>query len=750
MAKRSGNAIGNFFKSHIEKIIFGTAILALGGPVFFSMSTEDYKSSPSKLANENDLAKSYMERVDAWDNLEDFRKVETEAPKRIVASEKSPLEYDKYAFDRILGTRIATLGQRLDPELKAPFDLMAVQVSAPIVISGRYSKMVGLLEIIEGEKEKAKPKRSSSGDDGDDDGEFGEGGGDSSEEEEGPESIPASLRNVALLNPEAQQWDSDKVNPVVRDSLCVLGLVPHEAQWKEFDSKLRDAQGWYPLRDRPDYKYMEIQRRADGGEWVDVTDSIENISANVYAPYKIEPEFAEPKYLHPVLSQKIPPFLGFDYRKVAVHPKTELYQFFDEPVAKLMTLDAADVDSEDDPENPFGVDPNRAEREKAEPENEIRDDRMNEGGATELGQLGTTGPKMSGQKELEAERLQDRPSSKYKLIRFFDPTVSQGVAYEYRVRVWIADPNNPHGGSSSSGGGGNGLDRPEGAGGALDAPSSGAGGAGAGVGGDFEMGGKSGGGLDGGSGGEEETGGSLADIKLTPLLDSMKDQLVRDRIRSQKTPEYIKSLPNEDLAFARPTPWSEPTTAVTVRATPAEVLAGSAKRRMSSYGTATLPASDPSMQMVVTKFDKTYNVKMPTVRNVFPGDLLNFESSSKFAHPIEWTLHEKKNVQFDSDSVVVGIQGGDRKTYYVGKQGERRLQVAREGVAYTTPGEILILDRDGNMIVRNEFDDLNSYRKSIFEPDEPIYGKPRIKEPDEDEDEEGGRGRGRGRGGDGF
>lgn len=35
------------------------------------------------------------------------------------------------------------------------------------------------------------------------------------------------------------------------------------------------------------------------------------------------------------------------------------------------------------------------------------------------------------------------PSTKYKLVRFFDPTVKEGVSYRYRVRLKMYDPNFP-------------------------------------------------------------------------------------------------------------------------------------------------------------------------------------------------------------------------------------------------------------------------------------------------------------------
>jgi hypothetical protein len=63
------------------------------------------------------------------------------------------------------------------------------------------------------------------------------------------------------------------------------------------------------------------------------------------------------------------------------------------------------------------------------------------------------------------------------------------------------------------------------------------------------------------------------------------------------------------------------------------------------------------------------------------------------------------DVKFKSDMVVLDIRGGKGIS---GKNGSK----------LTSPGEVLLLDRNGDLVVRNELDDRSMYEKRT-PPEEP-------------------------------
>jgi hypothetical protein len=63
---------------------------------------------------------------------------------------------------------------------------------------------------------------------------------------------------------------------------------------------------------------------------------------------------------------------------------------------------------------------------------------------------------------------------------------------------------------------------------------------------------------------------------------------------------------------------------------------------------------------------------------------------------------------FNSDATVIDLRGGERLS-------------GRGGTALTAPGEILLLDADGFLVVRDELDD-KSAREQVENPTQPNAG----------------------------
>ena len=760
MAKFNSNVIGAFFVKHVEKMIFVIAVVCLGGLAYQGFKTKRFtKTTPKKLKESAEAANRYM-LADSWDSkIGKFRKAESNTRERIVKS--PPLRHDKYTYGQFMATRLRTLGLRSDPELKPVQEMLAQVITAPIVIKQAHTKLIDFVSLDAGFEEEESKK---SEDDGFDNIGGGGVGGEFKKEEKkkkentGPSRLQPSLALERPLNPTSQLWRASKARPDIRECICVTGLVPFESQWKEFDAKLRDAKGWYPGRDRPNYIHLEIQRRIDGGEWVDITADLDNFAKNAYANYQphLTPEFVDRKYLHPTLSHQTPPFLDTEYRKISTHPKVAIRQVIDYSLEEGSDEETVVSDIDDPFANNKSGDGEKADKKKKGGDSEQHDHRA-AGGQT-LAKLGGSGADSQAMlKELAAERFRDAPSSSYKLVRFFDPRVVPGKTYEYRVRVWVSDPNNP--GSDDAAEGGKGANAPQ-SGDQMSAPSSGGGaeGAGAGIGGDFER---------------EETGtkddktepGTLS-VRFVALKGSDLDPKVRERIidwenELRDKPDLLPEVPGKPKAFlrnARPTPWSEPTPPIKVVKSPAKFVAGGAVRRgfeslidKTSGKTYQYFNGAPFASLVVSKFDRDLDIELPGIKNVYAGDILNFKADCRFLNPLEWTIHNRSSQEFKSDAVVVGVTGGERVSFTMAREENNRVVYSKEKPKYAAPSEILLMDVNGKFILRNEIDDKMAYRQSTFTSDEKLDGKPvgRSKDDDKKDEEKKNRGGRNGRRGGG-
>ncbi len=758
MARFSSNMIGAFFIKHVEKMIFAIACVCLLGLAYKGYSTKRFdKTTPTELKKSAEAANLYISRADSWDRIEKFRTAESKTKERI---EKSPpLKHKEYDFSQFMATRLRTLGLRNDPELKPVQDMLAQVITAPIVIKYKHTKLIDLVASLDAGFSEAENKGDK--EDGGIEGVGGSGVGGEFEKEDkkkkvetGPSRLQPSLALEKPLNPTTQLWLTTSKRPEIRECICVTGLVPYESQWREFDAKLRDAKGWYPGRDRPDYVHLEIQRRVNGGEWADITEALHKLKVETYARYQshLVPEFVDRNYLHPLLSQQTPPFLDTEYRDISTHPKIKLRQVIN------FALEEADDDSvTEEVDDPFKNKKGDGKAGGGKKGKTKKEDDPAKAGNQALSKLG--GGDMTDTamfKDLAAERLKESPAAAFKLVRFFDPQVKAGETYEYRVRVWIADPNNPNSNDATIAGDGAGVNAPSGGG--LSAPDSGggAGGAGAGIGGDFKREDKKAG---------DNKASDEGNIRFQPLKGSDLDPKVRDRILAwennlRDNPNLLPKVPGKSNAFlrnARPTPWSQPTPAIKVAKSPARFYAGGAVRRgfetlidKTSGKTYRYFTGSPFVSMVVNQFDRDLDIEVPGIKNVYAGDILNFTTTSRFLNPLEWTIHTRKFQKIKSDAVVVGITGGERVSFTMAREGDSgKVLYSKEKPKYTSPAEVLLLDANGNFILRNEIEDKMAYRQNTFKSDEELDGKPVVREKKEDKkDDEGGRRNRRGGNGD--
>ena len=294
------------------------------------------------------------------------------------------------------------------------------------------------------------------------------------------------------------------------------------------------------------------------------------------------------------------------------------------------------------------------------------------------------------------------PTSDFKQIRFFDMSVSpsRAAVYEYRMRVWVADPNN--------------ADEKAGSGGMDDF----------GPGGMDEMLGM------GGPGGLARNKKDQKKIyKKTKINFTMQDESVRNRIKrghhkgalgereyfvsevyeGAKEPVEIAVPAGEEyLRFARPTQWSD-TVKIAVGASSAEFFAQKiAEPRTAKVGSIEIPVEEPKAEIVTSVEDSQYQgTNIAAMRLFSVGDLLNFTEPVTIMHPVAQSIHFIEDANLRSNGVLIDVMGGNR------------LEVSRnDPIQYDLPGETLIMDASGEFIISNDIEDLKDARHALRLPDE--------------------------------
>lgn len=634
---------------------------------------------------------------------------------------------------------------------------------------------------------------------------------------------------AAALRPVSHGIPAVATRSILRNVVVVTGLVDYKTMWNSYDKSFTSSIGYYPDRDKPVFRFLQVERMVVGkdgkeGEWVDWSNSVSYNVPRMYpvmhqlpnARFQSAPDVCAPENYDPVITGPIPAVVMVDYRPHVLHPKlADNKRAFPE-------YKPVEMDDEFDPDSIF--DP--SDNDSNPPAGGLGRGGLGRGG---LGGQGLGGPGLggggpglggvgpppgglgtpglgggpgaggigrgssgptggTGNAEAEQTRMGNdftdyfkameakKPTSDYKLVRFFDLQADEGVTYRYRIRVWMADPNNEDPSAASVGGlGGLGSrgGRPGGGGGGISG--AGPGGVGPGVGG-------LGPGLDGlGPGSEAENDGgddeeedekvyekiAISSKMLHPSVrkrinrtkeiedpkDSDKKSYLVYEVRSQDEngePVYEEvAVPKgfEGLRFARPSAWSDPVE-VTIETTLGRVAAGkviSPKTVRFDVGgqTKLFPGTEPEAEVAASVWSEKLGTAVTSKQSVYRGDALNFYAPSFVLHPVTWRVYIANNdsrgaegpakylVPVETGSVVVDAMGGDELDL-----------PSKEKMRHHMASEMLVMDDKGNVSVRNDLDDRTTYRNLLFLPDESqkIGGEKARRKAKREEDDRNNRG----------
>ena len=772
MKKFSKESMQQFLLMHAEKLILGACLAATGLFVWMSMGEgQKAAQTPSDLKRKADAADTYINK-DAWagpDGLENFREGKVKAKEQIENTQ--PVDGTKFRLD-FGGSPAEALAPRKDPTIFAPESLVAHRFVTGVVMSNRRNSFSPLSKFNPAPKGGGSGTRGGGSDTKEGGSDTREGGSDTREDGSGTREDGSDTRIGALdkefvpLNRGSefslvnfltspgirpQELGLSNGSMIVVDGVCVTAVVDFKKQSAAFEKAFGESIAYNSKRDRPVYQCLQVQRRevsekGDTSEWRDITEAVTYTYARRnplrQMPLQVfgsAPEVISPENFDPILTQAIPAFAQWDYQDQVAHPALEMRRKFPDWVSPQ---GAQEVDG--------GIgdwEPEQGDADDLRGKDEINN--LRKGTATE------------SYKKAIIER---RPGGQYRLVRFFDLLAPKERSFEYRVRVWVGDPNqlDPFEGfvknrgqtlQPADGGDKRGSkDENVRFAGTGDGASSMA-----------EMSARE------DRDGKDETPEVVVPVKPTMLvpgarqrisactdLDAMQDRLQKEAQRLKE--EGVRPRRQEDgfqpfqvaeytadgkleqielppspsryayiqyLRYARPSAWSE-TVRVDGGKASADVMAGpTVRKRPTLVGGVEFDQVEPSIKVLVSSWNKDLGARLSAEREAHIGETMNFRAQAYVTHPLTREIKvpevpgvegvDKYKLAFKGEVTIVDAFFGSRQVLAIDKR------LSMEG-----PTEILTMDSNGNFKVSNQFAATTDYRNELALPDDSrFYGKPK-------------------------
>jgi hypothetical protein len=677
-----------FMLSHVEKFVFGLIALIAIGLIYLGATTDSFDSdkNPENLTQKSQDAvrKIGEDHWSAIKNQEARVKGITDvsyAAKAVQATQ--PMATVVIGIDPGDPSRIRE--RRMDPEILPARQLEAKYFFGPYVISSSNPQTVAIAEILDqlpdakNKEDTQKKEPTKSG--------FGKGGTKSSGKfggtQSGKNATPQLGTVVGSKKFLAAGYDrgfpshtlappADKRKVLVARDLgfvAVTALAPHEDLEAEYRNKLAKAGNVLPGRDTPNYVGFEVQR-------VDVTDAPEKqILESDWQPLPsagseafrekakttwlgTNAEVVAAEWTTQNLTMPIPPVLLKDYTPYVTHSEVPK---LNDPTATSTGMGGtatqsqqygnngkSDSDSGTGSLGGFGKS-DAGDGGAAGPGGKFGGKSQASGSQTgsKFGGLSGSGSSSDGSATTVVRPPDQLPSTKYKMVRFFDFDAKTNRSYRYRVRLLMYDPNFPEAASvqpSSS---------------SLDVAS-----------------------------------GTLK--RVQELLDKERkaNESVSDKDGAKP---YVRKS-------SRATAWSEPSSPIATVRTSEGFLGEPKLFYTADKESRTYEASPPRADMVIAEWDSKMAIFVPRKDSVTRGYIFGLPNSGKDAafeiiHPI--TKYIKNLVESKVKSFVTVIDLSGLQNLEIKPPKDAHLKSGARGVAY---------DPEANrIIVMREFDDFTGY-----------------------------------------
>ena len=169
-----------------------------------------------------------------------------------------------------------------------------------------------------------------------------------------------------------------------------------------------------------------------------------------------------------------------------------------------------------------------------------------------------------------------------------------------------------------------------------------------------------------------------------------------------------KEDPKQKDAYYVITEWSTPSDLVELPSN-ARLFAGhvAPERFATGVGGVLVPQSEPKGTVAAVGWDETLAVDVAAELPAYRGSVFNYTSDFDVLDPVTLAIKLLKDFHLQNNIQVLDLQGGEDLP------GDRQKKVVSEG-------EYLLLDEEGNLVVRNELDDTKPFRFYTF-ADEPVH-----------------------------
>ena len=710
------------FILHIEKLVFGLAIVLVAAFIYFGTQRESIKTKPEELTTAAKQAQDNI-AMSTWAEVEDDRWTPPEYQAAAARASK-PIPLNPYEMPVGLKVRHKeSVEKRSDPVMLAAESLEARGGFAPLAMISPQQRMGGPGGAYGGGESAMSPG-----------GGYGEYAGGSDASGYGGYGGYGSEMGMGQTNPDAppvltpeQRMEFGTVQTTAGTEIkgtyfvAVTALIPLKKQLDLYNDAFKDRANFVEARDYPRYVHFSIQRREQNkdGSWSEwgpnppINVNQERLIAQTRWGFRPD-EVIPPEYADPVLTFPIPPIMMFDPGKWARHstiPKyeprdmmggQEMEMMADQP-DPLMTQEISDAPGAVPLTSGMGMGG--------------MDGYGGPGGGYEMGGgYGnySGGGMMNGARMTAPEGMIIRPSganggmggmsggyggpggggggyemsggygggtsmfdAEKKMFRFFDTSVSPDKTYQYRVQLWVEDPNMPQ--------------NPQ------QAPPARA---------------------------LERT---VID-RVSPERDKVAKAMSANRGGGGPGGGYEGGMNAANQRpvhkFWRTTEFSEPSPPVRVPRS-ADVVPGPIDAGRMVYSRSNrkqvLRPAEPSAKVVAMKWDPSEDVKALVTKEVkdvergssveYEGDLWVLDPTTyQFKKP--WPIDtEEKNPEYELKTgyTVLDIRGGQDTFGRITDDKNEKLRV---------PGEILVMDASGNIHIKSELEEVKTFAKFNFEKPE--------------------------------
>ncbi len=128
---------------------------------------------------------------------------------------------------------------------------------------------------------------------------------------------------------------------------------------------------------------------------------------------------------------------------------------------------------------------------------------------------------------------------------------------------------------------------------------------------------------------------------------------------------------------------------------------------------------EPTVALVAKEFDPELQVPVSAEKTVARASVLNFRSPGMLIDPINHEVFEIKREVTDPPDVDTGVDF-DSQSFVVDMMGGQRMPYSSADKTYYAPSEMIVMDIDGNIQVRDALDDHTEYRHALFKEDESL------------------------------